>query len=145
MPESDHTILDREDPVQSKQWFESPVLFWLSFPVMFIGVIFKVQHWPFGNLIILFGVTVSFLRILFAFFKKTRSIYYWFYLIGALAVIAWLLLYLVFDIQQPWMKLVFMSFMALGFMGYLLKPSNKDGLLKEDLQKEEEEEANEDI
>ncbi|MFM9985859.1 MAG: hypothetical protein ACKVOK_11540 [Flavobacteriales bacterium] len=143
MPNSNQTILDREDPIPSKKWFDSPMLFWLSFPVIFFGVIFKFQHWPFGNLIIVAGVAVSLLRIFVAFFKRQRNVYAWLYLIGALAVVCWIVLYMVFDLNAPWIKLLFMALFAFGFIGYLLKPSNKEGLLKEDLLKEEEEEAEE--
>lgn len=112
---------------------------------MFVGVVFKLQHWPAANLIMLIGAAVSIARLALFFFKKKRVIYHWFYFIGAIAVVAWLMLYLVFDIQQSWMKVFFMSLMGLGFAGYLLKPSDKDGLLNEDIQREEEEEANEDV
>lgn len=139
MPESNHTILDRDDPVSAKKWFESPLLFWLSFPVIFIGVIFKLQHWPWATMMLIAGSGITLLRLSLIFLKRKRQSHEWLYFLGGMAVIVWIILFFVFDVRSSLVKLVFMLLFAAGILGYLFKPSNKAGLLKEDIQKEEEE------
>ncbi len=138
MDKANDSVLDGPDEKPGAAWFESPWMYILSFPLVIAGAMFKIQHWPYANWLILSGGAVFLLRSVLIFFAKQRVTFEWLYFIGQMAVVAFLILRFVFNFRDKMIVTIVLSLFAIGFLANLFSwPGNRQAILPGEEEKED--------
>jgi hypothetical protein len=138
MDKSSDSVLDGPDEKPTAAWFESLWMYILSFPLVIAGAMFKIQHWPFANLLILIGGAVFLLRSVLIFFSRPRMVFEWLYFVGQMSIVAFLILRFVFNYRDRLIVTIVLSLFAIGFLANLFNwPGNREATLPGEEEKEE--------
>src|SRR5688500_6189924 len=126
MQQEDDHILDRFEDRPPQRWYESRLLYYLSFLLIICGAVLKIMHWPMANLLMLVGFGTMMVRSLLIFLSLSRVTYEWLFFTGQIAVVSFLVLRFVYNLIHPGIAYVLIIFFVLGFLSYLFQwPGNK--------------------
>lgn len=93
MSKNNHDIIDQFDEVPESQWYEHWSVVYTPLALIICGVLFNLQQWPFGRLLMVIGLFLAMIRSFIYFFAKPRPIAEWIYFLARIALFAGLLVH----------------------------------------------------
>ncbi|MBX7052377.1 MAG: hypothetical protein K1X54_10105 [Flavobacteriales bacterium] len=118
-------ILDQFDEDRDRRWFEHWTVVYLPILLLIVGLLFRIQHWPFSSLLIASGLGAILIRNFIFFFSKSRSFAEWSYFVGRIFLVVTLILH--FGLKHYSIRSIFIGLcvFATGALIYWLKREKK--------------------
>jgi O-antigen/teichoic acid export membrane protein len=82
MSDQEEIILDQFEETRAPRWFEHWTVVYIPIVFFIVGLIFRLQHWPYSSWLIAGGLLLMLIRSAIFFFSKKRKLNEWIYLIG---------------------------------------------------------------
>ncbi len=121
MKKIDETVLDQFDEVPIKRWFQHWSVVFGPVVIFAVGVLFRVQHWPFALELMAVGLVLILCRSFIFFFSKKRENLEWIYFLGRISLISVLAANFAFQKMPRSILLGAMLLFGISVMVYILR------------------------
>ncbi len=121
MKNFDEKILDHFEDEPAKPWYQHWSVIFGPVVIFAIGVLFRIQYWPFALHIMATGLLLILFRSLVFFLSKKREAVEWIYFLGRLSLISVLAINFAFQKINRSVLLAALIFFGIGVLFYIMK------------------------